>query len=50
MRMSLNRTEGRPARPRGKWFARLGLGALIFFTLKGVAWLAIGGLALSGIL
>lgn len=50
MRMSLNRTPGGPARPRRQAFRRLGLGALVFFTLKGVAWLAIGGFALTGVL
>lgn len=54
MRMSLNRKQ-RPAaapgpRPRGGLFTRVGAGAALFFTFKGVVWLAVGGLALAGVL
>jgi len=54
MRISLNRNKsgqgGASPRPRGRRWARLGAGAFLFFTLKGVVWLTVGGLALAGVL
>ncbi len=31
-----------------KWIARCGVMGLVFFTLKGLAWLALGAAAISG--
>ena len=32
--------------PRAKWLGRLGIGAFVFFLIKGLLWLIIPGLAI----
>lgn len=39
-----------PARPHiGRWFARLGVWGMLFFLLKGLAWLVVPALLAKGL-
>jgi len=40
--------QGNSKPPRQRWLRHLGIGAFLFFLVKGIAWLVVAGLAVWG--
>jgi hypothetical protein len=50
LRLSRNASENKNQPATRRWYTRLLAAGFLFFLIKGLVWLAVGGVALAGIL